>query len=132
MKTERKPITLSLPLAPSVNHYWRRHGHTIYVSSEGKKFRIDTQAAVLQQLGLIKPLEGRLAVSITIHPRDRRMIDLDNRLKAGLDALTHAGVYQDDSQIDELKVTRGEIVKPSGAMVVVVSPLTPAAIGGGE
>jgi crossover junction endodeoxyribonuclease RusA len=123
-------VELTLPLAPSVNHYWRRHGHTIYISSEGKKFRVDTQAAVLSQIGLCKPLTGRLAVSITIHPRDRRKIDLDNRLKAGLDALAHAGVYEDDSQIDRLTIERGELDRPNGSMRVVISEALTA--GGGS
>jgi crossover junction endodeoxyribonuclease RusA len=105
-----------------VNHYYRRHGHTIYVSSEGKQFRINAQAAVLEQLGLVKPLDGRLSVAITLRPRDKRRIDLDNRLKSTLDSLTHAGVWLDDSQIDRLTIERGELDRPLGSMVVTISP----------
>jgi len=35
---------------------------------------------------------------------------MDNVLKATLDALQHAGLYDDDSQIDELCVKRGNKV----------------------
>jgi crossover junction endodeoxyribonuclease RusA len=56
---------------------------------------------------------------ITAHPPDKRRRDLDNILKCLLDSLTHAGVWDDDSQVDELAVIRGEIV-PGGKVKVVV------------
>ncbi|EGM8635893.1 RusA family crossover junction endodeoxyribonuclease, partial [Escherichia coli] len=33
--------------------------------------------------------------------------DLDNILKAPLDALTHAGLLMDDEQFDEINIVRG-------------------------
>jgi crossover junction endodeoxyribonuclease RusA len=51
--------------------------------------------------------------------RDRRAADLDNRLKALNDALEHAGVFDDDEQIDELHVTRGPIVKGGECFVMI-------------
>jgi crossover junction endodeoxyribonuclease RusA len=53
-----------------------------------------------------------LAVHITACPPDNRRRDLDNLLKATLDAMQHAGLYDDDSQIDSLKITRGPVEKP--------------------
>ena len=50
---------------------------------------------------------GRLYVTITAYQPDNRRRDLDNLPKAILDALQHAGVYEDDSQIDELRIGRG-------------------------
>jgi crossover junction endodeoxyribonuclease RusA len=40
---------------------------------------------------------------------DRRRRDLDNLLKAVQDALAHAGVYDDDSQIVDLRIRRAGI-----------------------
>ncbi|MEY4713325.1 MAG: hypothetical protein RIS88_2775 [Pseudomonadota bacterium] len=37
---------------------------------------------------------------------DRRRRDLDNTLKATQDAMTHAGIWDDDSQIDDLRIVR--------------------------
>jgi crossover junction endodeoxyribonuclease RusA len=68
-----------------------------------------------------------LCVRICIHPPDRRAFDLDNRLKALLDALAHAGVYEDDGQIDELNIQRGPIV-PGGKAIVEVTEITSSAV----
>lgn len=48
----------------------------------------------------------RLSLTIDAYPPDRRKRDLDNILKSLLDALQHAGIYSDDSQIDILKISR--------------------------
>jgi crossover junction endodeoxyribonuclease RusA len=58
----------------------------------------------------------RLSVSILAYPPDRRKRDLDNVLKSLLDALMHAGVYSDDSQIDKLTISRN---KPLDGRVIV-------------
>lgn len=42
-----------------------------------------------------------------IHPRSKRKFDLDNTLKAILDALMKAGMYDDDSQIEYIEIARG-------------------------
>ena len=67
-----------------------------------------------------RQLAGRLAVSMVACPPDRRARDLDNVLKATLDALTHAGVWLDDSQIDLLSVERAQVVK-GGELRVTIS-----------
>jgi crossover junction endodeoxyribonuclease RusA len=69
-----------------------------------------------------KRLSGRLQLDVVLHPGDARVRDIDNSLKALLDSLSHAGVYKDDSQIDRLIVSRGEIVK-GGRCQVLISEL---------
>lgn len=58
-----------------------------------------------------KTIYGRVSVEISLHPPDKRKRDLDNYLKGVLDALTHVGIWDDDSQIDKLTIKRGIIVK---------------------
>ena len=52
---------------------------------------------------------------------DNRCRDLDNLLKATLDALTCAGVWDDDSQIHDLRITRGKKGEAGGMMIVMIA-----------
>ena len=106
---------LTLPWPPSINHYWRhtRNGH--YISAEGKAYRDRVRTAVA--LAGAQTLAGRVAVTIAAYPPDRRKRDLDNVLKALLDALTHAGLWTDDEQIDDLRIVRDRVVAPGRVSV---------------
>jgi crossover junction endodeoxyribonuclease RusA len=87
----------------------------VYVDDPGKQYRQKVRSI----LAGVSPMGGKVRVLITSHPPDKRRRDLDNILKCLLDSLTHAGVWDDDSQVDELAVIRGEIV-PGGKVKVVV------------
>ena len=50
----------------------------------------------------------------------KRTIDIDNRIKSCLDALQDAGVFEDDSQVDQLTVIRMPVSKGGYASVVIV------------
>ncbi|AKC12291.1 TPA: RusA family crossover junction endodeoxyribonuclease [Escherichia coli] len=52
-----------------------------------------------------------------------RRRDLDNILKAPLDALTHAGLLIDDEQFDEINIVRGLPV-PGGRLGVKIYEIT--------
>lgn len=110
------PLAMPLPWPPSVNHYWRRDPRTgrVLVSAKGREYRGQVQSRRVASFG-----SDRLAVVIVAHPPDRRKRDLDNLPKAVLDALTHAGVWDDDSQIDDLRIMRGQVVKGGGLVVTI-------------
>lgn len=106
-----RPLLLTLPWPPSANRYWRhpttgRLAGRHLLSAEGRSYR--QQVAQLVAMRHVQPMTGRLEVDISAYPPDRRRRDLDNTLKAALDAMQHAGVYQDDAQIDRLLVERFE------------------------
>ena len=52
----------------------------------------------------VNHFKGKLRVEIEAWRPDNRRRDLDNLLKATLDGLAHAGVYEDDSQIVDLRI----------------------------
>lgn len=113
-------ITLTLPWPPSVNHYYRRVGNATLISREGRRYRRRIHGEAL--LAGSPRVEGRLAVRIAASPPDHRRRDLDNVQKALLDALQHAGVYGDDSQIDRITVERAGVVE-GGRVVVEISEM---------
>lgn len=115
-----------LPWPPSVNHYWR---HVVIngrprtlLSKEGRAYKLAAADAVRQQRrGPSAPLSGRLAIAVTLFPPDRRRYDLDNRLKAVLDSLTEARVWEDDRNVKIIHLEEGGIVK-GGACRVCIAP----------
>jgi len=102
-------MNLELPFPPSVNSYYRsiRRGNICQsiLSAKGREY----SHSVLEQIGEQKPIQGRLSVSVTLFPPDKRKRDLDNYMKSLLDALTKIKVWEDDSQIDRLTIQRGPI-----------------------
>ena len=103
-------IELTLPLAPSVNAYYRYVGSRVLISKKGRAYRKEI-AAIVAVSRLKRFGDARLSIAITMHPPDRRRRDLDNVLKCLLDSLQHAGLFKDDSQIDKLSIERGERIK---------------------
>ena len=120
-------MKLTLPFPPSVNTYWRapnrgplagRH----LISAAGRKYQSDACAAIIEQLRrLPKPSTTPAAVEIVLFPPDQRRRDLDNYNKALFDALTHAGVWEDDSQVKRMLVEWGSVV-PKGKVEITITP----------
>lgn len=111
-------VSLTLPYPPSINHYYARNRNgSVRLGDAGRSYRLEVWAKTRQK-GL-KRLLGPLAVEIEAYPPDRRVRDLDNLLKAVLDALQHAGAYENDSQIDRLTITRREVRKPGHLTVTL-------------
>ena len=116
---------LILPYPPSANTYYR-HPHSgplagrHLISADGRAYRAAVHLAVLQQLKApVKTMKGRLAVCIVINPPDLRRRDLGNVEKALNDSLQHAGVFRDDSQIDDLRIMRDVPLRGGRVLVTV-------------
>lgn len=123
--TER--IAIALPWSPTVNTYWRavnipKVGVRVLISKEGREYRKTALQWIERQRIPVGVLTGKLAVSITAFPPDRRARDLDNLLKSLLDAIKEAKIIRDDADIDDLRITRGPI-RPRGAVHVYISEI---------
>ncbi len=122
-------IRLILPWPPSANRYWRhpasgplagRH----LISAEGRAYRKAVRLAMVEQLQRQPCLRQRVVVEVQAAPPDNRRRDLGNLDKALMDALTHAGLWLDDSQIDDQRFIR-RLPVPEGRVVLVVRDAEP-------
>lgn len=124
-------LVLTLPYPPSVNSMWRTPrsgplaGRTM-LSQEGRDYRLAVEmtiaAARTKGMDIFFERQARLVVDIEAQMPDRRKRDLDNLPKAILDALTHAGVWSDDGQIDDLRIRRGDL-HPGGRVILAIEEL---------
>ena len=112
-------IALTLPWPPSVNHYWGQRGHRKYITARGLAFREQVAESVAESGAHAGT--GRLSVFVSLFQPTRRKCDIDNYMKALIDALQHAGLFEDDEQIDRLEIVRMPPTK-GGKCCVVVTP----------
>ena len=113
--------TIVLPWCPSVNSYWRTVKGRTMISKKGRLYKQAAARAVLAAKAN-KFLACRLRVRLVAYPPDRRRRDIDNLCKSVLDSMQAAGVYLDDSQIDELTIIRASVEK-GGVIVAEIEPI---------
>ena len=127
-------VKLILPWPPSPNHYYRsmvmrgpKPRAMTYISEEGKAFQNNVKASIWKSLKAVPTkIMGRLSVTVTLYQPNARSIDIDNRLKPLLDSLTKSGVWEDDSQIDCLQISRGPISRTNPRCEVTIEVIKPA------
>lgn len=106
-----KMISLTLPWPPSTNKTWRRAGKHMHLATKATTYRLAVRSLILGAKLPGLPVHGPLEVAVTLCPPDKRRRDEDNFAgKALFDALTKAGVWEDDSQIRRKVVEWGDVV----------------------
>ena len=101
-------LELTLPLPPSVNTYYKKYRNKLIISPAGQEFRKNV-IALVDTIANIERFskDDRLSLDVNFYPPDNRRRDLDNFCgKALQDALQHAGIYPDDSQLDSVTYNR--------------------------
>ena len=119
-------VRITTPFPPTLNHNVARNGK--------RYFRDKNYDAFIELVGYewrrVQPrkwdVNRRFAISIQLFYDSKRRYDVDNRVKPILDALTKAGVWQDDSQVDDVRVTRCGIDKEKSRAEVAIIPLAEA------
>lgn len=113
---------IELPWPPTVNTYYRsiviKGSVRVLISAKGRAYRKAVFAECIRQK---IPGYGsqRLRVVIVAHPPDKRRRDIDNICKGIFDSLEQVGVYDDDSQIDDLRIVRREVSKPGRVEIMI-------------
>ena len=112
---------IALPWPPTTNQLHTVVGGRKILSKRGRQYHQAVAEAVLLQ----RPARfgsARVRVTLDLHPPDRRKRDLANFEKAAIDGLVRAGVLDDDSQIDELRLKRWP-KKPGGHVMVTIEAI---------
>lgn len=119
-------ISIALPWPPSTNHmYARNRNGGVRLTKKAQDY--------VQMVRVIAPghhAMGRLYVLLMVSEPDRRRRDLDNLQKVLLDSLTKAGVWADDSQIDDLRIVRLPYRIKGGRILVEVANIPEATVVG--
>ena len=114
--------TFSLPWPPSVNHQYGRRSGRVYLTKAAKDFRANVLAEILSR-PLVAPFVGPVSVRILAQPpRLVRTRDIDNVLKATLDALQAGKVFKNDSQITYLSIRVYPGDSDDGRLLVEIEP----------
>jgi Holliday junction resolvase RusA-like endonuclease len=123
-------IAVDFPFPPSINTVWRgtiRRGRlAIHRSDTYKKWQ--------KQFGLewmaqkprgFKTIDGPFRATIIICPPTKRKLDLENRIKACLDAAQLFGIIKDDANCKRHTAWFGDPEEaPSGARLII-EPIKP-------
>lgn len=122
----------TLPFPPSVNDYYVRWvvsvpGKKPFIKAALSKVAEEFRQEVALRVGRVRPLAGPLMASIVLFEPNLAKHDADNFNKGLLDALKHAHVFGDDSQIRRLVVSYGPLCRPNGKVAVRIVPLAEAA-----
>lgn len=136
--TEPTTTRLVLPYPVSVNDIYKpiirgRGRASLILTPQARAYRQRIAEAMLLQrsrrhrderIGSTWHGSDPVAVAITVTPPDdHKKHDLDNTLKALLDGLKHAAVFDDDDQIVELHVRRLPPSGDEGRVTVVITSL---------
>lgn len=114
-------MKLTIPYPPSTNRLYRNVKGIMVKSAEARNYAFSV--ALLARTHHLKPFEGEVAVTMDFY-RPRKSGDLDNRLKAVLDALQGTG-FVNDSQVVEIIARRFDDARRPRVEVVIEAAMNP-------
>lgn len=115
MCVEKMIQHFNFPYPPSTNAYWGTAGKRRYISKRGQEFKSAVREILKDSISFgSSPVE----LQIIFHPRDKRLMDIDNCLKAIQDSMNGI-MYDDDQQVWKLTVERGAKIKGGGCEVTI-------------
>jgi len=111
-------ILMNLPYPPSINNYWIASGNRRFVSKRGRDFK-EAVAEYCAEWRVPKFGDKPMWVDIILRPATKRLMDVDNCIKPILDALQDAGVFDNDVQVQWVRIERGLPMKGGGCVVML-------------
>lgn len=123
-------VGLWLPVPPSVNRYWQRAGGKTFRTKKANEFR--KRARDLVRFGILQqravhrvPFDRPCEIEIVFCPPSKASMDLDNILKATLDALQYGSLITDDRLFTRIDLQRGPVMKARAGSYLRVRPIEP-------
>lgn len=104
-------LHLVLPLPPSVNALYRAIGRGRNILSKQGREWYATSVPLIRQQANGWFVTGRVGMRVEITWPNKLRRDISNIVKSLEDAITKAKVWNDDSQIDDLRVIRKPVDK---------------------
>lgn len=113
--------TITLPVPPSLNTYYRTVGGRILISKAGRLYK--ERAYYLALATGMRPIQKGVECILTVRWfRARKAGDIDNRSKSLLDSLQGAA-YHNDSQVAELHIYRDDSDPKNPRVELTCTPL---------
>lgn len=113
----------TLPIPPSVNAAYNPvnfRGKTVMLPDASlSAFKRVAAKMLMVQRRPREPLDGKIAVTVAVA---RQKGDLDNRLKAAIDAIVKAGIIRDDSCVETIEARWDDAIKDCAITVEVMTP----------
>ena len=102
----------TIPAGPSTNNMYRSIGSGRVLKSEKYRewLRDSVDDIIMGGDWNADPIATMVKMEILVHPKDKRLRDIDNYAKACADLMEAAGVIIDDRQIVKLTIERGEFM----------------------
>ncbi len=92
------------------------------ISKKGREWmKLAVHEAKAQSVGWF--VNGPCAISIKAYMPDKRRRDIDNLAKGIFDAITHSGIWKDDSQVDDMRITRAGMDKDNPRCELTIEAL---------
>jgi len=94
-------LIFTIPMPPSVNSIWRQGKRKVYRNPQYKAWMHSAAWTIRFYSCLHDPLSGDTFIEMKFGPRNKKA-DLDNLLKATIDALVQGGAIKDDRYVKKL------------------------------
>lgn len=115
VSNSKNRIEFELPYPPSINNYYGRYKNRTFLKKEVRDYRDTVLISLKNRLETFG--DKKVIAEIDLYRPDRRRRDIDNVLKCVLDIGQLLGVYDDDSQVVTMLVSKKEIIKPGKVSV---------------
>lgn len=119
VRPDMDPVEFTIPVPPTDNRYYGKPKGKLhkYVTKAGKLHRHEV-AVIVNNAGLRGTFgSARLSMKVVLHLSHGG--DIQNRLKGLCDSLEHSEIFNNDKQIDDLRIIRGHPVEGGRCVVTL-------------